>query len=328
MRFCAFLICLFVSYSAKASVSWHSITPEIQFLQQQNKLRFYDSNQVLIEGKECALMFDASGNFAEVEKLAEQLKKRLKTPLCYLVASHYHDDHLLGLAVLQAEFPEAKLIVHQQVATEFVAMQQALTDKLDGYEKSIELSYQRLANQPKNQQAVWRDKLELAKKRLFRWRELTLNPPAINITESTQLDLGNYPIVITPYQAHTKGDLTLSADQGRVLLGGDIVDSLPYPGHGSFSSWISALQYIQKNTTLTTILPGHGKPLTPAELALPLRFLKTIQEMTNSSPDKPVSELIPLFPTEIKQQYQLDEVGERAFSMFLEAGLKQGKLSK
>ena len=65
MRFCAFLICLFVSYSAQASVSWHSITPEIQFLQQQNKLRFYDSNQVLIEGKECALMFDASGNFAE-----------------------------------------------------------------------------------------------------------------------------------------------------------------------------------------------------------------------------------------------------------------------
>lgn len=328
MRFCAFLICLFVSYSAQASVSWHSITPEIQFLQQQNKLRFYDSNQVLIEGKECALMFDASGNFAEVEKLAVQLKERLKTPLCYLVASHYHDDHLLGLAVLQAEFPEAKLIVHQQVATEFVAMQQALTDKLDGYEKSIELSYQRLANQPEDQQAIWRDKLELAKKRLFRWRELTLKPPAISITESTKLNLGNYPIVITPYQAHTKGDLTLSADQGRVLLGGDIVDSLPYPGHGTFTRWITTLQGIQKNTTLTTILPGHGKPLTPAELALPLRFLKTIQEMTNSSPDKSVNELIPLFPAEVKQQYQLDEVGERAFSMFLEAGLKQSKLSK
>ena len=50
--------------------------------------------------------------------------------------------------------------------------------------------------------------------------------------------------------------------------------------------------------------------------------------MTNSSPDKPVGELIPLFPAEVKQQYQLDEVGERAFSMFLEAGLKQSKLSK
>ncbi|WP_353506591.1 MBL fold metallo-hydrolase [Pseudoalteromonas apostichopi] len=273
-------------------------------------------------------MFDASGNFAEVEMLAEQLKEHLKTPLCYLVASHYHDDHLLGLAVLQAEFPKAKLIVHQQVETEFAAMQQALTDKLDGYEKSIELSYQRLANQPEDQQVIWRDKLELAKKRLFRWRELTLNPPAISITESTQLDLGDYPVVITPYQAHTKGDLTLSADQGRVLLGADIVDSLPYPGHGTFTSWITVLQDIQKNTTLVTILPGHGKPLSPQDLALPLRFLKTIKEMTKSAPDKSVSELIPLFPAEIKQQYQLDEIGERAFSMFLEAGLKQSKLSK
>ena len=83
MRFCAFLICLFVSYSAQASVSWHSITPEIQFLQQQNKLCFYDSNQVLIEGKECALMFDASGNFAEVEKLAVQLKTLKNTIMLF-----------------------------------------------------------------------------------------------------------------------------------------------------------------------------------------------------------------------------------------------------
>ncbi|MCO7249382.1 MBL fold metallo-hydrolase [Pseudoalteromonas sp. Ps84H-4] len=328
MRIAAALLFLFTGLNAQANVSWHTITPEIQFLKQQSKLRFYDSNQVLIEGKKCALMVDASGNFAEVESLAKQLKQRLKTPLCYLVASHFHDDHLLGLAVLQAEFPDAKLIVHQQVASEFAAMQQALKDKLDGYEKSIELSYQRLANQPEDQQTIWRDKLTLAKQRLFRWRKLSLNPPAISVSKQTSLELGHYPITLTPYRAHTQGDLTITADHGRVLVGADIVDSLPYPGHGELENWLATLKKIHNNTELVTILPGHGEQLNTAELAKPIAFLNAIITLTKAQPDKSVEELIELFPEQIKQQYQLDEIGNQAFTMFLEAGLKKAKLSK
>ena len=133
-----------VATQANAAVSWETINPNIQFLKQENKLRFYDSNQVLIEGDECALLVDASGNFAAVEQLANDLKKRLKTPLCYLVATHYHDDHLLGMAVMQHFYPDAKLIVHQQVDKNFSVYQKAFNDQLDSYEKSIELSYQRL----------------------------------------------------------------------------------------------------------------------------------------------------------------------------------------
>ena len=315
-------------FTVNAHVTWHSITPEIQFLKQQAKLRFYDSNQVLIEGKECALMFDASGDFAAVEQLASTLKQRLKTPLCYLVGSHYHDDHLLGMAVLQAQFPTAKLIVHQQVAENFAHVQRAFTDKLDSYEKSIELSYQRLATLPKEQQHTWREKLTLAKQRLLRWRELSLKEPALIIAEQTKLDLGNYPIIIEPYHAHTYGDLTLLADNGQILLGGDMVDSLPYPGHGQLTPWLNALTQLAQSKTITTILPGHGEKLTPAMLAKPIAFLSTIEEQVKAQPNAPVEELITTFPITIKQSYQSDEIGERAFNMFLEAGLKQAKTSK
>ena len=92
---------LFATANSNAAISWQTINNNIQFLKQQDDLRFYDSNQVLIEGAECALLVDTSGNFAGVEQLVVELKKRLKTPLCYLVATHYHDDHLLGMAVVQ-----------------------------------------------------------------------------------------------------------------------------------------------------------------------------------------------------------------------------------
>ncbi|MFP3367633.1 MBL fold metallo-hydrolase, partial [Pseudoalteromonas sp. SIMBA_148] len=74
--------------STYAAVIWNTIYPHIQLLKQQDKLRFYDSNQVLIEGEKCSLLVDTSANFAAVEQLAEDLKKLLKTPLCYLVATH------------------------------------------------------------------------------------------------------------------------------------------------------------------------------------------------------------------------------------------------
>ncbi|WP_404341403.1 MBL fold metallo-hydrolase [Pseudoalteromonas mariniglutinosa] len=310
---------------AHAQVTWHTITPAIQFLQQPQSLRFYDSNQVLIEGKQCALMLDASGDFSAVEDLAEQLKARLSTPLCYLVASHYHDDHLLGLAVLQHTFPDAKLIVHGQLAKQFAQQQTALNNKLDGYEKSIELSYQRLANLPAAQQPQWQAKLTLAKQRLIRWRKLTLNAPDIVINQPMPLDLGHYPLTITPYQAHTDGDLTITAEQGTILLGGDIVDWLPYPGHGNLIEWLSVLESITSDPTLTHILPGHGEPLTPPDLAQPKRFISQLVKHTKHYAEADLRTLISSFPREFAETYQVDEVAERAYPLFLEAGLKQAQ---
>ena len=185
---------LLIAPYANSATTWQTINSNIQFLKQAHKLRFYDSNQVLIEGEKCALLFDASGNFAADEQLAKDLKKRLKTPLCYLVASHYHDDHLLGMAVIQHFYPNAKLIVHQYVDTNFNEFQKAYNDKLDNYEKSIELSYQRLAKVTEEEQAQWRKKLELAKNRLFRWQTYQLKSPSIVIKKIKKIDLAAFRI--------------------------------------------------------------------------------------------------------------------------------------
>lgn len=63
---------------SEAAIEWQPLSANIQFLKQPERLRFYDSNQVLIEGSECALLVDASGNFAAVEQLVTELKQRLK----------------------------------------------------------------------------------------------------------------------------------------------------------------------------------------------------------------------------------------------------------
>ncbi len=310
---------------ANAAVSWETINPNIQFLKQENKLRFYDSNQVLIEGDECALLVDASGNFAAVEKLANDLKKRLKTPLCYLVATHYHDDHLLGMAVMQHFYPDAKLIVHQQVDKNFSVYQKAFSDQLDSYEKSIELSYQRLANIPKEEQPQWRAKLDLAKKRLFRWQEYQLNTPQITINKSRTLNLGGFEITLEPHKAHTNGDLTISTNNGSILIGGDSVDWLPYPGHGELESWQALLKQYINDDKLTLIIPGHGGTLNKSQLKQPLSFLTAMTEHVKNNKEQTIEQLMLSFPEEVMKPYREESLSAKSSNLFLQSGLARAK---
>ena len=310
---------------ANAAVSWETINPNIQFLKQENKLRFYDSNQVLIEGDECALLVDASGNFAAVEQLVNDLKKRLKTPLCYLVATHYHDDHLLGMAVMQHFYPDAKLIVHQQVDKNFSVYQKAFSDQLDSYEKSIELSYQRLANIPKEEQPQWRAKLDLAKKRLFRWQEYQLNTPQITINKSRTLNLGGFEITLEPHKAHTNGDLTISTNNGSILIGGDSVDWLPYPGHGELESWQALLKQYINDDKLTLIIPGHGGTLNKSQLKQPLSFLTAMTEHVKNNKEQTIEQLMLSFPEEVMKPYREESLSAKSSNLFLQSGLARAK---
>ncbi|WP_244389846.1 MBL fold metallo-hydrolase [Pseudoalteromonas sp. KAN5] len=331
MKFITFLLlsCFCVAANTTAApTQWRTISANVQFLEQSSNLRFYDSNQVLIQGDKCALMFDASGDFAAVETTIEHLKNTLTTPLCYLVASHFHDDHLLGMAILQHHYPDAQLIVHQQLATEFQTLQKAYSDKLDSYEKSIELSLQRLSQQPEAQQQQWRDKLNLAKQRLLRWRQYQLQAPNIPVSQPLTLELGNYPVTINAYQAHTNADLTLSAENHRILVGADLVDWLPYPGHGNFNSWIKVLSQLHSDKRIKLILPGHGGVLKVDDLQQPLSFLQAIEAHVLAHPQQDLTQLEHSFDQQFAKDYQIDEISKKAYPLFLQAGLKRAKQSK
>jgi glyoxylase-like metal-dependent hydrolase (beta-lactamase superfamily II) len=310
-------------FNTQATVTWHTVTPHIQFLQQSVHAKYYDANQVLLEGEHCALLFDVSGNFAQAEHLAKTLKTRLKTPLCYLVSSHADGDHLLGMAVMQTFFPNAKLVVHHNVNKKFKFYQSALTNKLSAYKKSIELSYQRLSNLPQAQQPQWQEKLTLAKARLFRWQTYSLKAPQLVITDITKLNLGNFNISIHPHVAHTDSNLTIMTNNNRILLGGDIVDWLPYPGQGHFDQWQSLLLHYINHPQLETIIPGHGEIVTPSQLKQPWLFLKTINELVSKNSNKKREGLKSTLPTDIMSPYQQDALDKKTSQLFLDAGIQR-----
>lgn len=324
MRQFLFLL-LALTTTVSHAQQWHSISAHVDFIQQHEKLKYYDSNQVLIQGDECALLIDAPGEFSQTERFISKLDKQLKVPLCYLLVSHPHDDHLLGMALLQSHYPDAKLIVHQHLNDQFHLAHAQLNERLDGFAKSIALSEHRMNNLPEQEQLPWQQKIAAAKARLDKWQHLELQSPQLAINKKTTLDLGNYELNILPYAAHTDADLVVYIEQEALLAGADMVDIQPYPGDANFSQWLRAFDDLAA-LDITQVLPGHGDAYSKASLSIPKAWLIAIVEHVNKHPEQNVEELVASFPT----HFSPSEPGleQRAYRVFLTAGLQRVKATQ
>ncbi|WP_105258174.1 MBL fold metallo-hydrolase [Pseudoalteromonas sp. T1lg88] len=316
------LILSVVATGALAQQNWQTLSDHVEFIEQPAKLRFYDSNQTLIQGEQCALLVDAPGEFTQTEAFIGELKKQLRVPLCYVLASHAHDDHLLGLALVQKQFPDAQLIVHQFLGENFHLAHEQLNERLDGFVKSIALSQQRMEKLPEQEQRAWRDKIARAQARFKQWQSLRFSTPDKVISQPTQLDLGKLNVELLPFAAHTQGDIAVLVKADKLLIGADMVDTLPYPGEANYQAWLQALDELSQ-LPVTQVLPGHGGVLATSDLTKPKAWLEAIVKHVQANPSADVATLVETFPK--RYQPQDDELAQRAYAMFLEAGIKRAK---
>ncbi|MBS3797406.1 MBL fold metallo-hydrolase [Pseudoalteromonas sp. BDTF-M6] len=317
----ALVLCLSAT-GLQAQQSWQTVSEHVDFIEQPAKLRFYDSNQVLIQGEQCALLVDAPGEFTQTEVFIAHLKEQLRVPLCYMLASHAHDDHLLGLAMVQKHFPDAQLIVHQSLGENFHLAHEQLNERLDGFAKSLALSQQRMESLSELEQQPWREKIARAQARFKQWQALRFSSPGKVISQPNELDLGKLKVELLPFAAHTQGDIAVLVWADKLLVGADMVDTLPYPGEANYQAWLMALEELS-HLPVTQVLPGHGGVLATSDLTKPKAWLEAIVAHVKANPSTDVATLVETFPK--RYQPQDDELAQRAYAMFLEAGIKRAK---
>ncbi|WP_017975019.1 MBL fold metallo-hydrolase [Actinopolyspora halophila] len=100
------------------------------------------------------------------------------------------------------------------------------------------------------------------------WGEISPPERITPVLEPTEVDLGGARIEVhpVPIRAHTGGDLVVHHPAESVLFTGDLLFSgvTPLALHGSLGGWIEALEWV-KSFGASTLVPGHGPVITPAE---------------------------------------------------------------
>lgn len=209
-----------------------------------------DGNSVLIDAPQGWIVVDTGRHPAHVQSLLDRVRASGK-PVAAIVNTHWHLDHIGGNRALRAAFPQAKLVASD-------AIEAARSGFLAGYRKQlVEQLAQRPADDPE---------------RAVLQRELTViddtasSTPDLRIIEPATLDLAGRRLRIgLARNAVTASDLWLFDPNARVVVAGDLI-TLPAPLFDTAcpERWTLALEQFAA-LRFDWLIPGHGKPLNPAQ---------------------------------------------------------------
>ena len=194
------------------------------------------ANIGFIVGNECIAVIDTGGSIEIGNKLLKKIKSISDKPICYVINTHVHFDHMLGNQAFILENPE--FVGHQKLAAE------------------VERNREFFLEQFKN--------------------DLGPNPvsssivgPSILVDKSRQLNLGDRVLTLIPFPvSHSHSDLIIIDNKTNTLWAGDLIFRERIPSlTGSLIGWVKVMEDLPR-LEVKLVIPGHGNPAESMSIAI------------------------------------------------------------
>ena len=206
------------------------------------------ANIGFITGSRCVAVVDTGGSVRVGRALRAAIKQRTALPICYVINTHVHVDHVLGNAAFQPDQPA--FVGHQGMADAIVRNRSFFLHDYAGD----------LDEPPTPEQIIGPARL-------------------VAVGTDLTLDLGDRSLVLHAWpKAHTDCDLTVYDDKTATLWTGDLLFRERLPAlDGSATGWLAAIDALMRLHP-QRIVPGHGgvtRQLAPA-LTAERRYLQVL----------------------------------------------------
>lgn len=204
------------------------------------------ANISFIIGNNCVAVVDSGGNPNQGRQLKSAITKITSTPICYVINTHVHPDHIFGNIAFKQ--PGVKFVGHHKLARAMQMRGPYYVDKANE-QLDVKLSQQ----------------------------DIIL--PDTKVNKQMTLDLGDRELILTAHPtAHTDNDLSILDKKTGTLWLSDLL----FIGHipvidGSIKGWIKELEKLEKNN-YKIVIPGHGPVVRdwPQALQPELNYLYTL----------------------------------------------------
>lgn len=328
--------------AADAPLRLVEVAPGIHAALQLPPLRINDSNAVLVVTDAGVVVIDAPQRVAARKWLRARADALATSPRRVLVTTHWHLDHALGGALWRAELEAARTpfehwghaglppqlaTLGQQQLEEHRALRSSQLERGTAIEASGRLGD---GTPLTDEQRVQLDGelLEL-REELDVLAHAELRPPDHLVAEPTTLEVGGLTLELVPVTAHTEADLVVHIPAAHVLVTGDVLDEIPFAGHGRPRRWLRVLERLRA-LEATTIIPGHGPVLGPAHLERAIALWEALleQAMLAIQRGETAEQRYGEWATTPEHQalhdaLVTDPVGERAFAAFIPGALSR-----
>jgi quinoprotein relay system zinc metallohydrolase 2 len=186
------------------------------------------ANIGFVVGRKCVAVIDTGGSLRTGRELRAAIRARSALPVCYVIDTHVHVDHVLGNLAFKDDRPT--FVGH-------VALAQAIDRNRSFF---LEKYPADLGVPPNADQIIGPDKL---------------------VEHELTLDLGDRPLRLRAWpKAHSDCDLTVLDQRTSTLWTGDLVFRERLPAlDGSLTGWLAALDELGA-WKVALAIPGHGPP--------------------------------------------------------------------
>ncbi len=231
--------------------------------------RFSDSNSVVVDLGGELLLVDTQADGEATDRLLDWIDATLDLPVRWLVNTHWHVDHVAGNERVVARHPGVTIVAHDTLEQDVPGRAaDLLAEDADRLAAAIEDARAKLGRgeglDGSALDAAGRERLAAqiaaAEERERALRETSLTAPSLLYTERLTLPAGDGAaprVELLHFAAHTDGDTILWLPGPGILITGDVVDALPYGGHGHPRQWLATLDRLAELAP-RVLAPGHG----------------------------------------------------------------------
>jgi len=204
------------------------------------------ANIGFIVGDHCVAVIDTGGNPEQGYALKAAIKSKTDKPVCYVINTHVHPDHIYGNIAFKEE--GVMFIGHKKLARAMATRGAYYIDKANE-QLDIKLNAQNII------------------------------PPDKEVKKHLFIDLGGRKLRLTAHPtAHTDNDLTVFDENTNTLWMADLLFTEHLPViDGSIKGWISEINRMEKHN-YQYVIPGHGHVVTdwPQSLQPEKHYLNTL----------------------------------------------------
>ena len=206
------------------------------------------ANLGFVVGEKCVAVIDTGGSVRIGRALRASVAAHTSLPICYVINTHVHVDHVLGNAAFKDDKP--RFVGH-------AALADAMARNRDFFVKEYPGD---MDSPPTGAQIIGPDLL---------------------VEHDLTLDLGGRPLALHAWpKAHTDCDLTVYDAHTGTLWTGDLLFRGRLPAlDGSLKGWLAALDELARMQVRLAV-PGHGP--VAGDLAAAIlperRYLRALQE--------------------------------------------------
>ena len=229
-------------------------------------------NVVVIEQRDGLVLVDGGGSPGAGRRIVELVRSVSGKPVKAVAITHWHGDHVLGLAAIAQQWPSAEIIATAITDAHLrgrsmkaypkgapdPALQAAFDQRLDGMDAFLRESLAKPGLATRE-----RDGFEASQRLLAQYRkdtrDLVLALPTRTFVDSLKLDDATHPVELRhPGRGNTDGDLIAWLPRQRVIATGDLVVApIPFGFNAYPAEWQGTLRAMQARRPAVW-LPGHG----------------------------------------------------------------------